>query len=48
MLIAKAGNFTKSITPSWVFFTFFKIAQMISNRAKHHIYLIHKYTFSKN
>ena len=24
-------------TPSWVFYTFFKIVQMVPNRSKHHI-----------
>ena len=27
-----------SNTPPWLFFTFFKIIQMVPNRAKHHIY----------
>ena len=27
-----------SNTPPWLFFTFFKIIQMVQNRAKHHIY----------
>ena len=34
-LQAEACNFTKSNTPPWVFLTFFYIAQMLSNRAKH-------------
>ena len=36
-LQAEACNFTKSKTPPWVFFTFFKLKQMVPNRAKHHI-----------
>ena len=35
-LQVEACNFTKSDTPPWVFFTFFKIAQMVPNRTKHH------------
>ena len=35
----EACNFTKSNTLPWVFFTFFKIVQMIPNRAKHHVCL---------
>ena len=38
-IFASASNFTKSITPLWVFFTFFEIVQMIPNRAKCHIYM---------
>ena len=34
-LQAKACNFTKSNTPPWVFFTFFKL-QMVLDRAKYH------------
>ena len=30
----KAFNFTKSNTAPWVFFMFFKIVQMVPNRAK--------------
>ena len=37
-LQSEACNFTKSNTPSWVFFPFFKIVQMVANRAKHHIF----------
>ena len=34
-LQAEARNFTKSNTPSWVFFTFFKcFAQIISNKSQ--------------
>ena len=33
-LQSSAGNFTKSNTLPWVFFTFFKIVQMVPNRAK--------------
>ena len=32
-------NFTKINTPPWVFFTFFKIEQMVTNGAKRLIYL---------
>ena len=32
---AKACKFTKSTIPPWVFFTFFEIAQMGPNCAKH-------------
>ena len=35
-------SFTKSNTPPWVFFTFFKIVQMVPNHAKLHIYGKHK------
>ena len=35
-LQVKASNFTKSSSPSWVFFTF-KIVQIVLNRAKYHI-----------
>ena len=34
----KACNFTKSNTPPWVFFTFFKLYKMVPNRATHHIF----------
>ena len=37
--ICKYCNFTKINTPPWVFFTFFKIVQMLPNRATHHICL---------
>ena len=33
---SEACNFTKSNTPPWVFFAFFKIIQMVPNRANHH------------
>ena len=36
-LLASTCNFTKSNTPPCVFFAFFKIAQMVANRANHHI-----------
>ena len=36
-LQALACNFTRINAPSWVFFTFFKIVQMVPNRATHHI-----------
>ena len=35
-VLLKPCNFTKSNTPPWVFFTFFKIVQMVPDRAKHH------------
>ena len=34
LLLAEVWNFTKSNTPSWVFFMFFKIEQMVQNNAK--------------
>ena len=37
VLLLEAYNFTKNNTPPWVFFTFFKIVQMVPNRAKHHV-----------
>ena len=33
---AKAYNFTKSNTPPWVFFKFFKTGQKLQNRVTHH------------
>ena len=36
-IISQASNFTKINTPPWVFFTFFKIVQMVPNRKTHHI-----------
>ena len=36
ILSAKACNFTKSITPPWVFVTFFILLQMVQNCAMHH------------
>ena len=33
-LQTSACNFTTSITPPWVFFTFFKILKMVANRTK--------------
>ena len=38
VLLLVAYNFTKGNTPPWVFFHFFKIVQMVPNRATHHIY----------
>ena len=35
--ICKYCNFTKINTPPWVFFTFFKIVQMVPNCATHHM-----------
>ena len=37
-LQAEACNITKIDTPPWVFFTFFKILQMVRNRATHHVF----------
>ena len=37
ILLAKACNYTTSNTLQRVFFAFFKIVQMVPNRAKHHI-----------
>ena len=37
-LHAQAFNFTKSTTPLWVFFTFFKIVQMVPNCVKYPIF----------
>ena len=34
LLLAEVWNFTKSNTPSCVFFMFFKIEQMVPNNAK--------------
>ena len=42
-----AHNFTISKTPPWVFFTFFKIVQILPNCAKHHKYSINKSSFRK-
>ena len=47
LLIKYAGNFTKKDIPPWVFFTFFKIVQMILNPAKHLIYFKNKFPFKK-
>ena len=39
MLQAGACNFTKINTQPWVFFTFFKLYQMVPNRTTHHMFL---------
>ena len=38
-LQVQTRNFTKSNTPPWVFFAFFKIVQMVTNRPTYDIFL---------